>query len=190
MAKTNNNSEFEEQLKGERKFYRGFLADNDFVPGSKVTVAEARENHKKNVEAFEAKKAERKAQVLAKKKPVVETTVVTPGVIATVEITNDISKQVALPSDEDLKKLSTAELISLATNRGVEVKANVDTESAIIAKLKGVYTDAKFATLTGKSREVLDSYAIELGIAKTPEELKEKFANAELLAKAINTARK
>lgn len=190
----------DEQLKAERALFLGKLSDTDKIPGSNLTLAEARENQKKVNAEFEETKRLRaqtvNAKIVSNREETFVTKMVVPGVNVEIKAEQVQPAEIIppqmpeLPSDAELKKMSTADLIILAGKRGVEVKANVDTEAGIIARLKGEYTDAKFAPLGGKGREVLDGYAIELGLGTTAEDLKEKFANIELLSDAIETARK
>jgi hypothetical protein len=187
----------DEKLKAERAF---FLRKTDKIPGSDLTLEEARKNQAKVNAKFEEDKRERAQRVNAKtikeSKGTTFTSMVVPGVNVEVKAAAVLPAEIVetklpdLPSDADLKKMSVAELTTLAGNRGVEVKANVDTEAAIIARIKGDYSDARFAPLSGKSREILDGYAVELGVAQSADEIKTKFANAELLSEAIESARK
>lgn len=205
--------DFDTQLKAEREFY---LRKTDKIPGSNMSLKEAKEAQAKVSAEFEEKQRERaenvrkrndKAQDEFRKEKGIEntsTSIVVPGVNVDVKNVPMIPSEVAfsqnfdnamptlppLPSDAELNKMDVPELITLAGNRKVEVKANVDTKPALIARLKGEYTDAKFESLQGKTREVLDGYAIELKLGANAEELKTSFPNAELLSAAIEKARK
>lgn len=192
MANDNKTVTLDEKLKAERAL---FLRKTDEIPGTDMTLDEARAKQQLANAEFEKQNAERALRVKNEKaaKAGTSTSMVVPGVNMEVKVSPVVPQAATLPelpSDDLLKKMKTAELITLATSRGVEVKANVDTEAAIIARLKGEYTDARFAPLPGKSREVLDGYAAELGLGANPDELKENFANVELLSEAIEQARK
>jgi hypothetical protein len=198
MSNENNKPvNFEDQLKAERAL---FLGKTDKIPGSDLTVADARKNHQKIVAAHEQKRQERalrvRNDVIKENKDNTYTSMVVPGVNVEIKTATVLPAEIVepklpdLPADAELKKMSVAELTTLAGNRGVEVKANVDTEAAIIARLKGDYTDARFAPLGGRTREVLEAWGGELGLAANAEEFKEKYPNVETLSEAIEAARK
>lgn len=149
--------DWKKQMEGERALYLGELTDKDKVPGSSVTLGEAKEAFAEIDAEFQQQAFERatnvqkdvaKAESARQKEAGIEsvsTTVVVPGVLANVETAAPTPIAVAtatlppLLSDKELKAMKSAELITYATDRGVEVKANVDTEDDIIAKLKGTY---------------------------------------------------
>lgn len=200
---------FDTQLKAERALY---LRKTDKIPGSSLTVEQAKEAHKKTVADFEKsnldranrvyKEAQKTTSEFRQANGIAETStaIVVPGVnveiknvpIVPVEValTQNTDNSLELPPDAELSKMDVAELITLAGNREVEVKANVDSKAALIARIKGKYSDARFEALTGKPRAELDGFAVELGLGTDAEDLKGKFANAELLTAAIEKARK
>ena len=170
---------FKEQLAGERQLFTGKLSDEDLIPGSDVTLGKAKENWAQTEADFRAKKLAKRTAVLTKKHEAekdeiaveksTQTTLVVPGVLVNLEtpvpsLSNLVARPTTLPdlpSDEELKKLSTADLIGLAVSRGVEVKANVDDEKTIIEKLKGNYVEPVTDDLTGKSRAELEKIIFE-----------------------------
>lgn len=209
-TQANKTVDFNEQMAAEREFY---LGKTDKVPNSTMTVKEAREAQMKVNAEYEKERIERAQRV---RNEVLEndaafqagrgaensyTTVVVPGVNAQINNPVAVPLEVVLaqntqedlyplPTDAELAHLDVAELITLAGNRGVEVKANVDTKAALIARLKSEYTDARFESLHGKTRDQLDALAIELGLGADADAVKAGFANVDLLTAAIEKARK
>lgn len=204
MAEEIRTVDFKTQLADERKLFTGKLQDTDFIPGSDTTLAKAKEDFKAVEAAFLKQKNERRQRIVREQPALIQTSVVSGGVLVNVEMPKNQSVLVdvvasqlvgkdgliELPSDEILDSMDVAELITLAGNRRTEIKANVDNKATLIKKLKGVYVskeDAKTVSLTGKSRAVLEEIGGHFKIDGTD---KEKFPNVETLSEAIEKARK
>lgn len=162
MSDENKQVNLDTQLKDERAFY---LGKTDKVPGSDMSLADAKKAHATNVANFEKKNAERAANVnkanlktqtaFRKENGLDETStsVVTPGVLVDVKMPESVVgvdamehpalKPEPLPSDDELGKLDKGALIALANDRGVDVTIDVDTKAVIIQKLKGEYVPEK-----------------------------------------------
>jgi len=164
--------DFDTQLKAEREFY---LKKTDKIPGSNMTLKEAKEAQAKVSAEFEEKQRERaenvrkrndKAQDEFRKEKGIEntsTSIVVPGVNVDVKnvpmISSEVAfsqfdnKDLALPSDADLEAMDTKQLIKLSVDRKVEgVKANVDTKATIIEKLKGTFVEPKAETKPAETK--------------------------------------
>jgi hypothetical protein len=86
--------------------------------------------------------------------------------------------------------MEVKDLLALGVARKVDVKANVDGKTVLIAKLKGTYVskaDAKEISLTGKSRGELETIGKYFGVKGDD---KETYPNMETLTEAIEKARK
>lgn len=154
--------DFDTQLKAEREFY---LGKTDKIPGSNVSLKEAKAEQARVNAEFEQKRTERaenvrkrvdKAKDEFRKEHGIEntsTSIVVPGVNVEVKNVPMVSSEIAfsqnfdnaipaLPSDKDLEAMDTKQLIKLSVDRKVEgVKANIDTKATIIEKLKGTFVE-------------------------------------------------
>ena len=155
--------DFKTQMAGERKLFLGKLSNDDKIPGSDITLKEARENFQATRKEFEQRQIERRARVIKANEEkeltdrqtenTFQTKQVVPGVL--VNVTNPTQDAVTvaaqaltnlnfqnkslapLPLEAELNKMSVENLTKLAEERQVPIVAGMDKKTDIINRLLG-----------------------------------------------------
>lgn len=146
------------QMKDERAYYLGKLGPNDKVPGSQMTLQEARDAYRKGVKEEDAR-MEAKRQEYLKANPAPASTITTAVTVDTIRdiVLGDVAVTASKESSDaenlkiklkdligkdrlvpaDLKGLDKGELVAVAEGRGINVAPDSQNKDEIVAAILG-----------------------------------------------------
>lgn len=139
-------------MEAERKYYLGRLKDSDKVPGSDVTIEDARKAYREGVRIEEARMAKRQREYLEEREKVTGANVITTAV------THGVTREITIPAvsepvlgspeavadaihnpytEESLKGKTKAELVSIAEELDIHVVPDNMTNAKIVEAILG-----------------------------------------------------